>query len=541
MLVGRHRELEQIDAVLNEARRGRSGTLAIVGEPGVGKTSLLEQARERARDLRVLTASGVESESELPFAGLHELLRPLLDLLSRIPAAQARALGAALGVEQAAPDPFAVGVGTLSLLVEAAEEIPVVVLLDDVQWLDHASANAMLFAARRLRLEQIAVIAALRAGSAPAFDALPRLDLEPLATEDARHLLRTRQSPVAPADEERVLAAAAGNPLVLLELPVELAQDLPTATSSHERLRRTFAQRIDALPTEARLGLLLAAAESDAATVRRAAVLQHLEHPLTPAEDAGLIRVSQEALDFRHPVVRSLAYANASAQERAAAHRALAEASSDAGDIDRRAWHLAAAANAPDETVAALLEQTAERAIARGGQAAAARALERAARLSLAALNRARRLVAAARAQRSGGDANKARALAEEARSLTDEPALRADIAFLLHVIGQWNGSASDEALLLRELEVEGIDDERRLKLLMLVIGGRMDRWDATGAAALAPQLEHYATGAGPDWALRATGKPPAPASWPATSQVPPNASNPSPRNPTTQRWVGCS
>jgi len=507
VLVGRQRELEQIDAVLDEARRGRSGSLAIVGEPGVGKTSLLEQAREQARDLRVLKATGVESESELPFAGLHELLRPLLGLLSCIPAAQARALRAALGVEQGAPDPFAVGVGTLSLLVEAAEEIPVVALLDDVQWLDHASANALLFAARRLRLEQIAVIAALRPGSAPAFDALPRLDLEPLAAEDARRLLRTRQTPVAPADEERVLAAAAGNPLALLELPVELAQDLPTATSSHERLRRTFAQRIDALPTEARLGLLLAAAEPDPATVRRAAVLQHLEDPLTPAESAGLIRISREALDFRHPVVRSLAYANAPAQERTAAHRALAEALSDAGDIDRRAWHLAAAADAPDETVAALLEQTAERAIARGGQAAAARALERSARLSVDPPNRARRLVAAARAQRSGGDAHKARALAEEARPLTDEPALRADIAFLLHVIGQWNGSASDEALLLRELEVEDIDDERRLKLLMLVIGGRMDRWDATGAAALVPQIERYATGAGPDWALRATGK----------------------------------
>ena len=246
-----------------------------------------------------------------------------------------------------------------------------------------------------------------------------------------------------------------------------------------------------------RLGLLLAAAEPDPATVRRAASLQELEDPLSPAEAAGLVRVGDGTLAFRHPVVRSLAYATAPAADRAAAHRALADALPDEADGDRRAWHLAAAAEGPDEAVAALLEQTAERAIARGGHAAAAQALERAARLSPDPADRARRLFSACQAQRSGGDAAKARALAEEAQALTDDPVLHADIVFHLWVMDDWHGTAADEAVLLRELEVAELDDERRVKLLMLVIDERIDCWDAAGAAALAPQLERHGLGRG--------------------------------------------
>ncbi len=507
MLIGRDRELLRISDLLDEARRGRSGTLAVVGEPGVGKTALLGEAQQQAADMRLLTATGIETESELPFAALHELLRPLLELLPRIPDAQARALAAALALEDGKPDTLAVCAGTLSLLVETAEDMPVLVLLDDAQWLDGASADALVFASRRLRLEQVAVLAAFRPASAAAFEPFPRLELEPLTAEDSRRLLRARARPVAAADEASVLGAAAGNPLALLELPAELAQDLPAASSSHERLQRAFADRIDALPRGARLGLLLAAAEPDPATVRRAAQLQHLGDPLGPAEAAGLIRVGDGVLAFRHPVVRSLAYASAPAADRADAHRALAEALPDETDGDRRAWHLAGAADGPDESVAALLEETAERAIARGGHAAAAQALERAARLSPERADRARRLFSASLSQRAGGDAAKARVLAQEARSLTDDPVLRADILFLLSVMDDWSETTVDEAMLLKELEVAELDDERRVKLLMLVIDKRINRWDAAGAVALAPQMERHGRGAGPDWSLRARGK----------------------------------
>jgi DNA-binding CsgD family transcriptional regulator len=501
MLVGRDRELLRISAVFEDARRGRSDALAIVGEPGVGKTALLEEARTLAVDLRLLTATGVESESELPFAGLHELLRPLLQLLPRIPPAQAQQLSAALAIEEGTADPLAVGAGTLSLLVEAAEETPIAVVLDDAHWLDRSSADAVVFATRRLRLEQVALLAAFRPYTAAAFESLPRLDLEPLGLEDARELLRHRTIPVRDADEDRVLAAAAGNPLALLELPVELAQDLPTTTSSHERLQRTFAQRIDALPAEARLGLLLAAAEPDPATVRRAAELQQLEDPLGLSEAAGLIRIGGGDLTFRHPVVRSLAYANAPAEARASAHRALAAALPQESDGDRRAWHLAAAADSPDEGVAALLELTAERASARGGQAAAARALERAARLSPEESDRARRLLAAAQAEREGGSASKARALAEESLSLTDDPLRQADITFLL-CVNNWTEKV-DDSTLLRQVERPELDDERRVKLLMMVMGWRMDRWDAVGAVELAHRIDAIAGGAGEDWGQR--------------------------------------
>ncbi len=502
MLIGRDRELGQIAALLGEARRGRSGALAIVGEPGVGKTALLEEARRQAADLRVLAGTGVEIESELPYANLHELLRPLLALLPRIPASQARALAAALALEDGEPDALAVGAGTLSLLVEAAEEAAVLVLLDDAHWLDSASSGALLFAARRVRAEQIAVLVAYR-GSSSVFDPLPRLELEPLGREDARRLLRERTEPVSAADETRVLAAAAGNPLALLELPVELAHELPSSPTAHERLQRAFSQRLDALPAESRLGLLLAAAEPETSTVRRAAEIQRLEDPLSAAEVAGLIRAEDGALTFRHPVVRSLVYAEASAGERAAAHRALADALATEADRDRRAWHLGASAEGPDEVIAALLEQTAERAITRGGHAAAARALERAARLSPDRAERVRRLYAASRSEYWGGDAAKAGALAEEALPLAEDPLLHADLLQQVHAVGEWAGAGLPETVFLRELERAGLDDDRRARLLYVVVKQRLDRFDANGAVSLAPELEQYARGASTWWQPR--------------------------------------
>ena len=500
MLIGRERELRPVATLLEEARRGRSGTLVLVGEAGVGKTALLGEARRLAPDMRLLAATGVESESELPFAGLHELLRPLLELLPRLAASQSRALRAALALEEGQPDTLAVGAGTLSLLVEAAEEAPVLIVLDDAHWLDRASAEALAFAARRLAGEELAVLAALRPGIATPFEAFPRLELGPLATEDARRLLALRNELVPVADESRVLAAAAGNPLVLLELPLDLARDLPAATPPEERLRRAFTQRVESLPAPARLGLLLAAAEPDPGPVRRAAAALGLGDPLRPAEAAGLVRLGPGELAFRHPVLRSLVYADASPGDRRAAHRALAEALAGETDRDRRAWHVAAAVEDVDEAAAALLEQTAKRAAARGGHAAEARALERAARLSPHRADLARRLYAASIAWHRAGDATRGLALTEEALPVADDPLVHADLLALAGETRRRQGADVPERVYLQELEVEGLDELRTARLLAQIVDARLYSFDAAGALALAPRLEAAARGIADRW-----------------------------------------
>ncbi len=495
MLVGRQGELRHLAELLDEVRRGRSRTLIVVGEPGVGKTALLDEGRVSAGDLRVLMATGVESESEIPFASLHELLRPVLGLLPRIPAFQARALSAALALADGEPDALAVGAGTLSLLVEAAEESPVLVILDDAHWLDRASAEALVFAARRLVGEEIAMIAAVRPEATAVFETFPRLEIKPLGRDDARQLLAARVNPVPKADEARFLAAASGNPLALLEFPVELLREPPTAATPHERLRRAFTQRVDALPAPSRLGLLLAASDPDLRAVRRAAAALGLDDPLAAAEAAGLVRVADGEVAFRHPVVRSLVYSDAPAADRRVAHRALAEALIAGADRDRRAWHLAAAVEGVDEGVASLLEQTAERAAARGGLAAVARTLVRAAQLSPERADRARRLYAAAHAVSRAGDSARALELAEEALPLADDPLLHADLVYLAGGVARRLGEDVTEGVFLRELEVEGLDDERVAKLLSEVVDLRLYDFDAVGAMALAPRLETAARG----------------------------------------------
>ena len=403
MLIGRDRERTRLNGVIEEARRSVSRTLAVVGEPGAGKTALLAYAREAAPDLFTLSSVGVESESELPYASLHELLSPLLDRIPRLVPVQAHALAAALTLEEGSADPLAVGAGTYSLLVDLAEERPVLVLLDDVQWFDGASARAIAFAVRRFKAEQIGVITAFRPGTAPLFEALPQVLVAPLPPEDARAVLRSRADPVASADETRVLAAAAGNPLALLELSPELADELPRASTEYQNLERAFGHRLASVGPAVRTELLLAAAEPDASVVRRASELRGTTAVLHEAEAAGLVRVQQGSVLFRHPVLRALVYASAPAADRARAHEDLARVLEGDADRDRRAWHLAAAADGPDEELAELLEETADHALARGGQAAAARALAAAAELSPERADRARRLFAAARAALQGG------------------------------------------------------------------------------------------------------------------------------------------
>ena len=332
------------------------------------------------------------------------------------------------------------------------------------------------------------------------------MELEPLGIEDARKLLTRRSEPVAAADEQRLVAAAAGNPLVLLELPVELAGELPASATPRERLTRAFSSRVEELSAPARLGLLLAAAEPDAAAVRRGAERLQLEltDPLAEAEAVGLVRIAGDQVAFRHPVVRSLVYSSATAAQRRAVHRALADALSDESERDRCAWHLAAAAEGADEQVAAALEKTAERAASRGGHAAGARALERAARLSPDRAEAARRLYEASRAAFWAGEATHARELAEEALPLADDPLLHADLIQQLGGIGDWQGHSLPESVFLRELEqIEGLDDERAARMLYVVITLRLKAFDAAGAAALAPRLEAAAREAGPWWRPR--------------------------------------
>jgi DNA-binding CsgD family transcriptional regulator len=488
-------------SLLDEARRGRSGTLVVVGEPGVGKTALLAEGRARSADMRVLAATGVESELELPFASLHELLRPVLGLLPRIPALQRQALAAALALEEGEPDAFVVGAGTLSLLVEAAEESAVLVVLDDAHWLDQASADALAFAARRLLGEEIAFLAAVRPGLATPFDSLPRLDLGPLAPDDARRLLAHRAEPVTLADEARLLAAGAGNPLVLLELPVELARAVPTSATSNERLRRAFSRRVEELPEAVQFGLLLAAAEPDLQTVRLASATLGVDDPLAPAEAAGLVRIENGAIVFRHPVVRSLVYSDATDAARRKAHRALADALVREEDLDRRAWHRAAAAGGVDEEIAAALEETAGRAAARGGHAAEARALERAARLSPRQQDVARRLYAAVGCTLWAGDTAHGLELAEEAFRLSDDPRVRAE---LLLKIDSLSDDRQPEDRILEAVEAGGLDADGVAKLLNDVSKKRVDRWDVAGALAVAATQEHHARRAGAWWGRRA-------------------------------------
>ncbi len=507
-LLGRESERARIDALLEAAKRGRTGVLVVSGEPGIGKTALLDDACADAAGMRVMRVTGVEAEATLPFAGLDALLRPLVGLLSRLEDPQERALRVALALSEGAePDPLAVAAGALAVLAEASDARPLLVVVDDVHWLDRASANALAFAARRLEGEELAFLVSARSDDASAFDhGFERIELQPLAPADARDLLTRRHEPLPSGAVERMLDLAAGNPLALLELPAVFASGARGhGVTPTERVRRAFTARLETLPATSRQALLLAAAEPDPVAVRGAAEVLGLDdEALGAAEAAGLVRVAPDGVAFRHPLVRSLAYASADPADQRAAHRALAGALTGEADRDRRAWHLAAAAIEPDEELAALLEETADRATARGGHAAAARALERAARLSREGDAVSRRLSRAARATFWAGDVDHAVALAEEALAATEDPLLRAD-ALLEHAsIHPMRGTGYDEESLLALIgELEQIDPDRATRLLMAPVALRLEAFDVEGALELAPQLEEVARRAGAWWGPR--------------------------------------
>jgi DNA-binding CsgD family transcriptional regulator len=506
VVIGREAERARIDALLEAGRRGRTGGLVVSGEPGIGKTALLEDAVARAAGMRVLRLTAVESESTLPFAGLHALLRPLVELLPRLEEPQEQALRIALALTTGdQPDVLAVNAGTLGLLAEAAAERPVLVAIDDAQWLDAPSADALVFAARRLEGEELVFVVAIRADESSAFDrAFERLELGPLARGDAQALLSRRREPVPPSGVERLLELAEGNPLALLELPAGLAEDTPDEVTAPDRVRKAFAARLDTLPAESRRALALAAAEPDPAAVRIAAETLELGGAaLAPAEAAGLVRLDADGVVFRHPLVRSLAYSAVDPALRRDAHRALAEALRDDADRDRRAWHLAAAATEPDEELARLLEETADRAEARGGHAAAARALERAARLSRDRAAIARRLTRSARLAFWAGDADRALRAAEEAAEVAPDQQARTNALLEIVSVREAQTSSHSDPILDALAHIEGLAADESVRVLLLVINQRSAALDARGAVDLVPRIVDSARQADSWWKPR--------------------------------------
>jgi len=449
-MLGRKEERLAIDRLLAEARRGRGGVLAVIGEPGIGKSVLLDHAAGRVGGMRLLRARGVESEAEVAFAGLAELLAPALPALDRIPEPQAGALAGALALgPSVTEDRFAVGAATLSLLCALAEEGPLALLVDDVHQFDEASAAAVLFAARRLSADPVALILAAREGEPSLLDGadLRALRLAGLDREEAAKLLDGAELPMETV--RRLHRATGGNPLALLELAPEAARlgpapgDAPVPISAD--IVAAFLRRYGRLPEETRRMLVLAAAgEADELEVLvRAASAAGLDvGALEAAEDKGLVRIEGDAVVFRHPLLRSAVYADASAAERRAAHAALAAA--EPRDLDRRAWHLAAASVGPDAEVSAALERTGARARERTAYSAAASAFERSAELAEAADARARLLLAAADAAWLGGDASRTASLSDRARRYTDDELLTARIGQLQGSLEMRRGPVMD-------------------------------------------------------------------------------------------------
>ena len=462
--------------LVSRARAGRSGVLVVRGEAGIGKTALLEHGREAAdaSGFRVESSIGVAAETQFAFAGLHQLCAPLLDRADALPDPQRSALGVAFGRQGgAAPDRFLVGLATLNLLAEVAEEAPLLCLVDDAQWLDEASAQVVAFVARRLAAERIALVLAVRDqpdGESLAFAGLPELRLGGLGESDARALLAGAvRTPLDDRVRDRIVAEARGNPLALLELPLswQLAQraggfELPEVLGVPNRIEESFRRRSSSLPTETRLFLLVAAAEptGDVALLWRAAAhLGIAPEAAAPAEATGLLEIDTR-VRFRHPLVRSAVYQDATLPDRCRVHGALAAATDPQVDPDRRAWHSAHAVLGTDEEVAAALERSAGRARARGGIAAAAAFLQRSTELTPEPADRTRRALEAAQAKHEAGSSEAALellAVAEAGRLDSLERGrlalLRAQIVFHLTRASEVPGMLLDAAVTLAPLD----------------------------------------------------------------------------------------
>jgi DNA-binding CsgD family transcriptional regulator len=505
-LHGRQSEVEHIEQLLADCRASQSGALVIRGPAGIGKSALLDEARRTAADMQVLSCRGTESETCLPFAALHQLLRPVLGDADAIPAIQRRALRCALGLEaHARPERFLVSVAVLSLLTEAAGRRSVLCVIDDAHWLDEATADVVLFVARRLAAEPIAMLFAAREEEHACNESqvLPQLPLAGLDPGTARALAdQGAAGPLSPGVADRLVGTAGGNPLALLELAAGLSENQragvepilgPPPISSH--LEHAFLERVHRLPAATQQLMLIAATDESGeltTILDAAAQLGVGAEALDEADRARLIRVRGMQLELRHPLVRSAIYQGASLSERRAAHGALAAVLVGESRADRRAWHRAAASVEPDAAVVNELEQAAQRAHARGGFDAASLALERAAALAADDQRRAGLLTAAAENAWLPGQVARARALLARARALRGEAAVRADGARLLGVIELTAGvpAESSQILVAAANDVVAEDPERALYLLSLASWGAAFARDAEAITAIAGQAE---------------------------------------------------
>jgi DNA-binding CsgD family transcriptional regulator len=482
-IIGREAALARLCALADPVPSS-SQVMVVTGEAGMGKTVLLTAAADRARSAgtRVLWVTGRESESRLAFAGLHQLLRPVLSGAVGLPGRQAQALSGALGLaaDPGVPDPLLTGVAVLTLLSDLSERSPVLVIADDAHWLDRSSLDALAFAGSRLDAERVVLLVGARGQAPPrGFDrGFPELHLGPLSAADAGRLLDGQPRPPRGRARAQVLAQAAGNPMAMIELAKVIADD-PAASRRWaaeplpltDRLTAVLASRFATLPEQAQAALLLAAVADGpdlSAAASRGAGPDALA--LVPAEQLGLVKIDRTGLRFSHPLVRSAIYHSAPFAQRAAAHRQLAEALHD--QPDRRAWHLAAAALHPDEQVASLLEATAAQAQRRGGVAAAALAMERAAELSPDRADQARRLVAAASAAVPTGQADWVQELATRALAVTADPKLRLTARHDAGWALAWSGRRTAALSALISVAEEASRDQPALA------------WDALGNAA---------------------------------------------------------
>ncbi|MEU6739399.1 AAA family ATPase [Streptosporangium sandarakinum] len=478
MLYGRAAEQAQVDRLLADARSGRSGVLVVRGQPGIGKTALLGHLTERAAGVRVLHGVGIESEAELPYAALHLLLRSELDRIDMLPEAQAAALQGALGLGAAAPENrFLVGLAVLSLLAEVAGDGALLCLVDDAQWFDQASIDALVFVARRLDAEGIALVFAGREEFRP--QGLPELWLDGVDRDAAIALLAESTRDLAPKVRDRVLDEAGGNPLALIELPSTLTAEQQagqlnpfTTIPVANRVQEAFQQQIRALPDTAQALLAVLAADDtgDLGIVLRAAESFSAElADLEAAEQAKLVTVNGAAVAFRHPLIRSAAYQNMPLTSRLVVRRALAGVLDGDEHADRRAWHLAAATTTPDEDVARELELAAERARTRSGYAAMAAAYERAAEVTPDPVKRSIRLAAAAVAASDAGQPARAGSLADRASEEIQDPSA---LAHLIQVrahreFEQGSRAAASELIIAGAERVAPLDAERAAYLIV--------------------------------------------------------------------------
>jgi DNA-binding CsgD family transcriptional regulator/tetratricopeptide (TPR) repeat protein len=519
VLVGREEQQAVVDRLLAGARQGRSGALVVRGEAGIGKSSLLDHAIHAAHaagGMQVVRGVGIESEAELAFGALHLLLHPYLDRLDRLPGPQAEALRTAFGLaEGPVPSRFLVGAGTLALLAELAGESPLLCVVDDAQWLDQGSSDALLFAARRFQVDPIALLFAARDSAvpfaAPGVDSLPVPGLPPGA---AAQLVDDRAPGLASPVRDRVLGEAGGNPLAIIELGTarRAVQDSGAVDPAEQvgplqvtwRVQESFRSQIANLPEATRLALQVAATDSaaDLDVILRAMVAVGASPAdLEPAERARFVTLTSSCLTFRHPLIRAAAYQDAPHHRRVAIHRAFADTETDS---DRRTWHLAAATTAPDEAVAAELERTAERAQARGGVMAVAAAYDRSARLSTDPARKAVRLTRAGHAAYAAGHPDRAQRLATEAESLTRDPGVRADAIYLRgQVMYERTSPVADAELSLQaaELVLDG-DPERAVPILAEAVNAARDACADDLVARGVAHLRRLALPAGSDLAV---------------------------------------